>query len=240
MDIIKIQSKLMRIKNKIAILSGKGGVGKTTFSINIANMFSKNYKVGLFDADVDCPNINKFLGINEQFKVNNNEINPISYKNLEIVSVASLLEKEDEPIIWRGPMKTNAILQLLEMVNFKDLDYLFFDMPPGTGDAVITIMQIVKPKVIIITNPSPISLLDAKRTINMCKKLNIEILGIVENMTGEIFGEGNARKIAEENNIPYLGSIPLKKEITKIPYEEKEIKEIYSKLKEEIASSKGL
>lgn len=210
----KIKESLSRVGAVIAVMSGKGGVGKTTVSVNLAALLARNKKVALLDADVDCPNVNKFLNINEKFNIKNNEIIPIEKFGIRIVSFAFLQKKEDDPTIWRGPMLSNAILEIVNKVNWGDLDYLVIDLPPGTSDAALTIMQILKPDgMVTVTTPQKASVVDAKKSVNMARKLNIPVLGIIENMSGDIFGKGGGKKASEELNVDFLGELDLNKEI---------------------------
>ncbi len=212
----QVMEKLSKIRRKIAIMSGKGGVGKTTVAINIATLLAEKRNVGLLDADIDCPNVNKFLGITEKFTVSEGKIGPVEKYGMKIASMASLQDSEDTAIIWRGPMISHAILQFLESVEWGNLDYLIIDTPPGTSDAALTLMQLVQlDGVIIVSTPHPVSLTDAKKAINMAKQMNVPVLGIVENMAGDIFGSG-VEKLAESLKIPFLGSIELNKKISKI------------------------
>ncbi len=211
-----IQKSLSNVGKKLAVISGKGGVGKTTISVNLAALLAKENKVGLVDADVDCPNINNFLGIKERFSVERGKIIPIEKFGMKIASFASIQEKPDQPTIWRGPMLSNAIMELLEKVNWEDLDYLVIDLPPGTSDAALTVMQIIKPDgIVVVTTPQTASVLDAKKSANMARQLDVPILGILENMAGEIFGSGGGKKAAEELGINFLGQIGLNRKISK-------------------------
>ncbi len=199
---------------KIAVMSGKGGVGKTTIAVNLAVALGKEFKVGLLDADIDCPNVNKILGISQRFQIKNNKIIPIEKFGIRVVSFASLQDDETKPIIWRGPLLTKALMQLNAQVDWQDLEYLIIDLPPGTSDLPLTVMQMLKPDVlIIVTTPQSIALTDAKRSINMAFDLGVPIIGIIENMSGEVFGSGKAEKVADEFNIKFLGSLRLRKEI---------------------------
>jgi len=212
----RVQEALSGVDKKLAVMSGKGGVGKTTIAINLAAYLAKDKRVGLLDADVDCPNVNKFLGINEPFGIENGKITPIEKFGIKVVSFASLQEREDEPIIWRGPMLSNAITEILEKTRWGHLDYLVADLPPGTSDVALTIMQILKPDgMIVVTTPQKASVVDAKKSANMAKKLNVPVLGIIENMGGDIFGEGGGEKAAEELGIDFLGRLGLSKVISR-------------------------
>lgn len=211
----QVMEKLSKIRRKIAIMSGKGGVGKTTVAINIAALLAENNSVGLLDADIDCPNVNKFLGITEKFSVSGGKIKPVEKYNMKIASMASLQDSEDTAIIWRGPMISHAILQFLESVEWGNLDYLIIDTPPGTSDCALTLMQLVQLSgVVIVSTPHPVSLTDANKAINMAKQMNVPVLGIIENMAGDIFGSGEVKKLAESVGVPFLGSIKLQKTLS--------------------------
>src|SRR3989338_2890198 len=202
-----VMERLGRIRRRIAVMSGKGGVGKTTVAINIAALLAENNSVGLLDADIDCPNVNKFLGITEKFSVSGGKIKPVEKYGMKIASMASLQDSEDTAIIWRGPMISHAILQFLELVEWGNLDYLIIDTPPGTSDAALTLMQLVQLSgVVIVSTPHPVSLTDANKAINMAKQMNVPVLGIIENMAGGIFGSG----------VPLLGSIKLQKTLSSL------------------------
>ncbi len=206
--------KLFLIMKKIAVMSGKGGVGKTTIAVNLAVALGKKFKIGLLDADIDCPNINKILGINHRFKVQKDRIIPIEKFGIKVVSFASFQDDETKPIIWRGPLLTKALMQLNVQVDWQDIDYLIIDLPPGTSDLPLTVMQMLKPDgMIIVTTPQNIALTDAKRSINMAFDLGVPVIGIIENMSGDVFGSGKAEKVANEFNVKFLGSLELRREI---------------------------
>lgn len=212
----KVQDNLSGIKKRIAVMSGKGGVGKTTVAVNLAAYLAKKNRVALLDADVDCPNVNEFLNIEGNFSVKNEKILPIEKFNMKVVSFASLQKKKDAPTIWRGPMLSHAIMEILEKTEWGKLDYLVCDLPPGTSDIPLTIMQILKPDgVIIVTTPQEISTIDAKKSVNMAKKLGVPVLGIVENMSGAVFGKGGGEKAAEEMGVGFLGRINLDEKISR-------------------------
>ena len=215
---------LKKIKNIIAIASGKGGVGKSTLAVNLAYSFSKlNHKVGLLDADIHGPSIPHMLnlsgkpGLNEEKK-----IIPFKYKDIKVMSIGFLLN-EDQPVIWRGPMVHSAIKQMAQDTDWGELDILVIDMPPGTGDAQITVSQNLPINgAIIVSTPQSVALNDAKKAIGMFEKVDVKILGIVENMSyfilpdgskEDIFGKDGGKNLAKELNVDFLGSIPLDKEI---------------------------
>ncbi len=208
----QITRSLEKIQNKIGVYSGKGGVGKTTVAVNLAaHLANSGSKVGLQDADSYCPNATKVLGVVEGPNVDNGRIQPALKNGVKVVSMAFFQQKEDEAIIWRGPMIHNAINQFLQMTDWGDLDYLIVDMPPGTSDAPLTIMQaLTMDGFIVVTTPQALAAMDAKRSINMIKKLNTNVLGIVENFTSDIFGSGAGEELSAELNLPFLGSIALR------------------------------
>ena len=215
-----LNKQLKPAKNIIAIASGKGGDGKSTTAINIALSLSKlNYNVGILDADIYGPSLPKLTGINNKPKDDGKKIIPHIAFGLQVMSIGYLLP-EDTPTIWRGPMVMSAIEQLLKDVNWHNLDFLIIDMPPGTGDAQLTISQKVKlTGAIIISTPQDLSLIDARKGLNMFKKVNVPILGIIENMSyfkcqicntkHEIFGYGGAQVEAKKLGVMLLDAIPL-------------------------------
>lgn len=204
----------------IAVASGKGGVGKSTTAINIALSLSKlKYNVGILDADIYGPSLPKLTGISNKPKSSGNKIIPHNAFGLQAMSIGYLVP-EDAATIWRGPMVMSAIEQLLKDVDWQDLDILIIDMPPGTGDAQLTLSQRVKlAGAIIVSTPQDLSLIDARKGLNMFKKVNVPILGIIENMSyflcsncetkHPIFGNGGAKKEAEKLGVPFLDEIPL-------------------------------
>tara|TARA_Y100000590_G_scaffold468471_1_gene651349 strand:+ start:1425 stop:2465 length:1041 start_codon:yes stop_codon:yes gene_type:complete len=208
-------------KNIIAIASGKGGVGKSTFAVNLSTaLASVGKKVGLLDADIYGPSIPRMMGISEKPTVGENKkLIPLERYKIKCMSIGFLLEV-DTPTIWRGPMVMKAIEQMFNGVEWGSLDYLIIDLPPGTGDAQLTLAQSSKlTGSIIISTPQDVALIDARKGINMFKKVNVPIIGLVENMSyfickncdqkHFIFSNGGAKKEAEKSNIAYLGEIPL-------------------------------
>lgn len=220
----------MDVKHVIMVLSGKGGVGKSTVSVNLAYALSNHgKKVGLLDLDMHGPNIPKMLGIEDhKLAMVDNKIEPIHVTGkLSVISMAFLLPDTSTPIIWRGPMKMAAIQQFLSDVNWGPLDYLVVDLPPGTGDEALTIAQLA-PNVrgaAIVTTPQDVATLDAVKSAKFIEKLGLPVLGVIENMSGmvcphcgeeiDLFGKGGGKKIAEDLKIPYLGAIPLDIEMRK-------------------------
>lgn len=212
------------VKHVIIVLSGKGGVGKSTVSVNLAYALSmKGKQVGLLDLDIHGPNVPKMLGLeNHQLLSENNKIIPVKVtENLQVISMAFLLPHRNSPVIWRGPMKSNAIRQFLEDTAWEPLDYLIVDLPPGTGDEALTIAQ-TAPNIagtVIVTTPQSVSTLDSSKAITFSRDLEMDVLGVIENMSGyicpscktevDIFGKGGGEKIAVEMGVPYLGNIPV-------------------------------
>ena len=222
----------------IAISSAKGGVGKSTFATNLA-LALKNIgcKVGLLDADIYGPSIPKMFNINEKPKSDGQKLEPIIKYEIQCMSIGFLTDQQT-PMIWRGPMVTSAIKTFTQKVNWKDLDFLIVDMPPGTGDTQLTFSQEIKMDgAIIVSTPQEVALLDVKRGIKMFDKLGVKILGLVDNMSYfigddgkkyKIFGEGGVKKTAEEFNKDFLGEIPLNPEVGKSADEGKPIVEANS------------
>lgn len=234
------------IKHKVIVLSGKGGVGKSTVAVNIAVGLALNgLDVGLMDIDIHGPNIPKMLGIDSaKVQSKDGKIVPISYgETLKVMSIGFLLPKQDDPIIWRGPLKTNLIRQFIEQTDWGNLDYLIIDSPPGTGDEPLSVVQLFKglDGAIIVTTPQEVSLLDSRKAINFARALNIPILGIVENMSGficphcgeitEIFKSGGGERTAQEMSVPFLGKIPIEPNIAMSSDEGKPYIYFYSRMK---------
>ena len=212
-------------KFTIAISSAKGGVGKSTFASNLALALKHiGCKVGLLDADIYGPSIPKMFGINEKPKSDGQKLDPIIKYDIQCMSIGFLTDQQT-PMIWRGPMVTSAIRTFTQKVNWKDLDFIIVDMPPGTGDTQLTFSQEIKMDgAIIVSTPQEVALLDVKRGIKMFDKLGVKILGLVDNMSYfigddnkkyKIFGEGGVRKTSEEFNKEFLGEIPINSEIAK-------------------------
>jgi len=210
----QISDSLKSIKKKIGVYSGKGGVGKTTVATNMAvKIAEKGFSVSLFDCDIDCPNVTKTIKISDVPTEKNKKLIPPKIHGVQVMSMSFFQEDEETAIIWRGPMIHNAINQFLSSTEWGDLDFMLVDLPPGTSDAPLTVMQTLQlDGFVIVTTPQDLAALDAKRSINMIKKLNLDILGIVENMSGDFFGRGTGEDISSEMMIPFLGSIDLRKE----------------------------
>lgn len=218
------------VKHVILVLSGKGGVGKTTVAVNLAfSLASHGKTVGLLDLDIHGPNVPKMVGVEGQkLMVSGNKILPVEVTgNLSVVSMEFLLPDAETPVIWRGPMKMAAIQQFLEDVDWGALDYLVVDLPPGTGDEALSIAQLA-PNVegaVIVTTPQEVSTMDSRKAVKFVEKLGYPVLGIIENMSGlicpecgteiDIFGKGGGKKAAEELKVPFLGAIPIDVEMRK-------------------------
>jgi len=218
------------VKHVILVLSGKGGVGKSTVSVNLAYALANHgKKVGLLDLDFHGPNIPKMLGIEDQRPaVLAHTIEPVHVTgNLAVMSMAFLLPDTSTPVVWRGPMKMGAIQQFLAEVNWGALDYLVVDLPPGTGDEALTIAQLA-PNVrgaVIVTTPQDVAVMDATKAAKFIEKLELPVIGIIENMSGmvcphcgdiiNLFSVGGGKKAAEDLGVPYLGAIPLDPEMVK-------------------------
>ena len=203
---------LRKIKTKIGVYSAKGGVGKTTVAVNLAvYLAGQGFNVGLLDADIDTPNAANVIGGGDVPNVSNGGIQPAENWDVKVVSMSHFQEKEDEAIIWRGPMIHNALNQFLQMTDWGDLDFLVVDMPPGTSDAPLTVMQTLQMDgFVAVTTPQTLAGLDARRSINMVKKLNVEVLGVVENYTGDVFGSGAGKALADDMGLTYFGELALR------------------------------
>jgi len=221
----RLMSKMnIGVKNAIAVASGKGGVGKSTMSANLAlSLALDGAKVGLLDADVYGPNIPMMMGINERPKGHNNKIIPPEAYNVKIMSMGFSVDA-NQPVIWRGPMIHNALRQFLQDVEWGSLDYLVIDLPPGTGDASLSLAQSLSlTGAVIVTTPQQVALSDVVRGVAMFQQLNVPILGVIENMsyfvapdTGhryDIFGHGGGAAMAKEVGADFLGEVPLEPQV---------------------------
>ena len=219
----RIGAKLnVPIKNIIAVGSGKGGVGKTTISVNLAVALGQmGAKVGILDADIYGPNVPMMMGVSEMPPVVGEKMTPATAYGIEVMSIGFLVP-EGEALVWRGPMLHSAIRQLFTDVAWGDpsagsgqgLDYLIVDLPPGTGDAQLSLAQLVPlTGGIIVTTPQAVSLADARRGITAFQRLDVPVMGIVENMAGEVFGEGGGEHAAEALGVPFLGRVCLESSI---------------------------
>ena len=220
----RLQDTLGHIEHIIIVMSGKGGVGKSTVSSNLATELSmRGYQVGLMDVDITGPNIPKMFGVeDEKLHVLDERLIPVTVPpSMKLISMAFLLPDKDSPVMWRGPVKMGAIKQFIEDVNWGDLDYLVVDMPPGTGDEALSIVQLM-PKadgMIIVTTPQDVALLDSRKSLRFGAETNVPIIGIVENMSGfvcphcgevtDIFKSGGGERAAKELNVQFLGKVPI-------------------------------
>ena len=250
------KNPILGTKFTIAVSSAKGGVGKSTFATNLAlALKSVGCKVGLLDADIYGPSIPKMFDINEKPKSDGQKLEPVMKYDIQCMSIGFLADQQT-PMIWRGPMVTSAIKTFTQKVNWKDLDFIIIDMPPGTGDTQLTFSQEIKiDGAIIVSTPQEVALLDVVRGIKMFDKLDVKILGLVDNMSYfkgddgknyKIFGEGGVKRTAEEFNKEFLGEIPINPEVGKAgdngkPIVEEnpnhEISKIYLELAEKIKST---
>jgi ATP-binding protein involved in chromosome partitioning len=220
---LRVSKTLARIKNRVLVFSGKGGVGKSTVAANLALALSlRGEKVGALDVDIHGPNLAKMLGVDEKkMDVSSDVITPVQVNaNLKLVSMSFLLSSPDLPVIWRGPMKMKVIQQFLGDVDWGDLDWLIIDSPPGTGDEPLSVAQLIPATgAVIVTTPQEVSILDSRKAVIFAFKLNLKVLGIIENMSGlncphcgrriDLFKTGGGEVTALELGVPFLGRIPI-------------------------------
>ena len=221
---INLQENLLWVTHKIVVLSGKGGVGKSSVAVNLAVALSlQGKKTGLLDVDLHGPSIPILLGLEKQsITPSSSRIAPVSYnENLKVMSIGLLLQNQDEAVIWRGPAKHGFIQQLLASVEWGDLEYLIVDCPPGTGDEPLSVVQLMEGASggIIVTTPQDVALTDVRKSITFCRQVKLPVIGVVENMSGficphcgetaDIFKSGGGRDMADDMNVPFLGRIPL-------------------------------
>jgi len=225
----EIRERLAHIKNKILVMSGKGGVGKSSVAAYLAvSLATKGYKVGLMDVDLHGPSIPRLLGLKGGLQPSGRQGKavPVQFlSNLEVISIESLMgENKDLATIWRGPIKIGVIRQFISDIDWSDLDYLIIDSPPGTGDEPLTVAQTIPDaKAVIVTTPQEISLADVRKSINFCRLVKMEILGLVENMSGlecphcgkriDLFKSRGGQLTAEKENLTLLGSLPIEPEV---------------------------
>ncbi len=219
----KLQSRLCRIRRKIVVLSGKGGVGKSTVAVNLATaLMMSGQRVGLLDVDIHGPSIPTMLGLErERILGSEDGLLPIDKGGLKVMSLGFLLQDQDAAVIWRGPMKMGVIKQFLKDVAWGDLDDLIIDSPPGTGDEPLSVCQLIGALdgAVIVTTPQKVAAVDVRKSITFCRQLHVPVLGVVENMSGfacpkcgevtQILPSGGGRRIAEDMNVPFLGAIPM-------------------------------
>lgn len=225
-DDAQLERRMRRIANKIVVLSGKGGVGKSTVSVNLAvSLALAGKRVGLLDVDIHGPSIPTMLGLSGQSVDSDHEgILPAelhALNGLRVISIGLLMEKTDMPLIWRGPMKTGAIKQFLADVQWGDLDYLIVDCPPGTGDEPLSVIQMLgnPDGAVVVTTPQEVAAVDVSKSINFCRQLQLPVFGIVENMSGfvcphcgtvtDIFQSGAGERLAARYGVPFLGAVPI-------------------------------
>lgn len=223
----RLADRMSNITYKLLVMSGKGGVGKTSVAVNLAlGLAEKGFKVGILDTDLHGPNIAKMLGVEGEKMYSQDEktIEPLEVlPNLKAVSLAFSGNDSDTPIIWRGPLKIGVIRQFLADVNWGDLDYLVIDSPPGTGDEPLTVCQLI-PELsgsVVVTTPQEVAILDSRKSVNFARQIKVPMLGIIENMSGficphcgervDIFGTGGGEEAAKEMSVPFLGRIPIEK-----------------------------
>ena len=227
----KIESRMSRIKRKIVVMSGKGGVGKTTVTVNLASSLAEmGLKVGVLDTDVHGPNVGKMFGVENEsvFSPDGVVMYPVEAKNgVKIMSLAFVIGNPDEAVIWRGAMKMGAIRQFLGDTEWGDLDYLIIDTPPGTGDEQLTVVQSISDLTgaIIVTTPQSVAILDSRRSVTFARRCGVPIIGVIENMSGlkcpgcgteiPVFGKGGGRNMCLDMNVPFLGAIPMELDLMK-------------------------
>jgi Mrp family chromosome partitioning ATPase/predicted Fe-Mo cluster-binding NifX family protein len=226
-DRLKLHSRLCRIRHKVVVLSGKGGVGKSTVAVNLATaLMMAGKRVGLLDVDIHGPSIPTMLGIEgETVQGCEDGFLPIELGTMKVMSMGFLLQNQDEAVILRGPMKAGVIKQFLQDVVWGDLDYLIIDSPPGTGDEPLSVCQLIGAVdgAVIVTTPQKVAAVDVRKSITFCRELHVPVLGVVENMSGfacpkcaeviQILPSGGGKRIAEDMGVPFLGSIPMDPQI---------------------------
>ncbi len=219
----RLASRLCRIKHKIVVLSGKGGVGKSTVAVNLAmGLHLAGKKVGLLDVDIHGPSVPTMLGLEKsQVMEGNGELVPVDLNGMKVISLGFFLKEQDEAVIWRGPMKTGVITQFIRDVAWGDLDYLIVDSPPGTGDEPLSVCQTLEDAdgAVIVTTPQKVAAVDVRKSISFCRQINLPVLGVIENMNGfvcpkcgeltAVFQSGGGKLMADDMGVPFLGSVPI-------------------------------
>lgn len=220
-----LHKRMCRVKHKILVLSGKGGVGKSTVAVNMAvSLAMAGKQVGLLDVDIHGPSIPTLLGLKDNRPAFDGQtaIIPLNFEDkLKVMSIAFFLPSADDAVIWRGPLKMSLIRQFLRDVEWGELDYLIIDSPPGTGDEPLSVVQLIEDAsgAVIVTTPQEVSLADVRKSINFCRKVGLRVLGVVENMSGfvcpecgtchDIFKSGGGEAMAGEAGVPFLGKVPI-------------------------------
>jgi len=222
-DDAKLKARLNRIRRKVIVMSGKGGVGKSTVAVNLAmSAMLAGQRVGLLDVDLHGPSVPTMLGlVGYRLEGGEDGMLPVEVGGLKVLSVGFLLQNNDDPVIWRGPMKMGVIRQFIEDVEWGDLDLLVIDVPPGTGDEPLSVCQLI-PELegaVIVTTPQKVAAADVRKSINFCKEVGVKVLGVIENMSGfacpkcgevtPILRANGGRVMADEMGVPFLGSIPI-------------------------------
>lgn len=223
-----LASRLCKIKHKIIVMSGKGGVGKSTVAVNLATaLHMAGKKVGLLDVDIHGPSVPTMLGLEKnRVMEHDGELIPVDLDGMKVISIGFFLKNPDEAVIWRGPMKIGVITQFIRDVVWGELDYLIVDSPPGTGDEPLSVCQTIEDAdgAVIVTTPQKIASVDVRKSISFCRQIKMPILGVIENMSGficpkcgetsSLFRTGGGQKLAEEMQIPFLGSLPIDPQIS--------------------------
>ncbi len=219
----RLESRLCKIDQKMLVMSGKGGVGKSTMAVNLALALAKEGKrVGLLDIDLHGPSLPTMLGLNKDQIFSNEEgITPLEFEGIKVMSIGFMIQDDSQAMIMRGPMKHGAIQQFLADVNWGELDYLVVDCPPGTGDEPLSAAQLLGKGAgaVVVTTPQDVALVDVEKSISFCNELNLNLLGVIENMSGficphcgelsDIFKSGGGETLSAKRSVPFLGKIPL-------------------------------
>jgi len=222
-----LAERMARIRHKILVMSGKGGVGKSTVAVNLAFSLSRaGQKVGLLDVDIHGPNVPMMLHLDgRSIMAEGDVLKPVTAGDLKVMSIGFLLQNPGTAVVWRGPLKAGVIRQFLKDVAWGDLDFLFIDCPPGTGDEPLTVVQSLPEEddggraAVLVTTPQDLALLDVRKSVDFCRQLSLPVLGVIENMSGlvcphcgktvDVFKTGGGERLAAEMNVPFLGRVPL-------------------------------